>query len=177
MKDINKFFWSIPALAIYAYVITVLFQFGFLSYFNIPSNFVEASLRSNIFYFYLLSVSLADIFKSIGWWWLLLGPILAFSVHFYKRYAIYAVTIVLVVFAIVSVSWGLFFGAHASSFLVPSENCLGDNIEYIIPGVYNEEVILVPIDQDRKMIGGFLVKNISELACKLDYRNIGLIYR
>jgi hypothetical protein len=78
---ISGIFWTIPGVIVYIYVITVLTQYGFLSYFDIPGNFIEASLRENIIYLYWLFSVFLVIVKIIGWWWILILP-LAFLIYF-----------------------------------------------------------------------------------------------
>jgi hypothetical protein len=71
----NKF-WSLPVLTIYFYTATVLTQLGFVSYFGVPSNFVEASIKQNILYFFNL-FQLTFVIVGLMKWWMFIAVALA----------------------------------------------------------------------------------------------------
>ena len=51
----TKKFWTLSALTVYIYTITILEQFGYNQYFGIPYNFVESSITVNVVYAFSLS--------------------------------------------------------------------------------------------------------------------------
>lgn len=174
----TKAFWSISGLAVYLYVITILTQYGFSSYFGIPSNFIEASITANTIYFYTLLQAIVALAFAIKWWWLLIIPVvIILSIVFQKHHIKSGVTLLLLVSVYGFVSFGHLWAANQTAFLTLPNGCADGNAsqKYIIPEVYNGQAILVPIDADNKLVGGFLVKDVASLNCYLKHTEIGLI--
>jgi hypothetical protein len=176
--------WSIPAIALYFYVATILMEHGFVSYFNIPSSFISASLSDNIIYFFQLLTASKYAAGQIGllMWIVVIATILVVlylyhSHHFWRTILGYTGT-VLFFLALLWGSYGLggFIALNSTAFWTPSINCNflnGDR--YIIPAVFDTQSVLVLIDGENKITGEFLVKNLSDLGCAIEYKNIGKI--
>lgn len=180
----NKF-WSIPLISVYLYAVTILTQYGFNSYFNIPPNFIEASIQGNTVYFYqLFQLALAVIGLMKFWMWavLAIGFLMIVLLHIFElRYEIFLYPILILVIGGVlfgSYNFGNFIAASTESFYVLSSDCpsAGRDGNYIIPIFYEGKAILVPIDgTTKKLQNGFIVKEMSELACKIELKEIGRI--
>lgn len=179
-------FWSLPVITAYLYGITILTQYGYNSYFNIPTSFIESSITSNFVYFFQLFQLATAIGGVIQWWmWAiviigLLTILFFYFYHFVGKYVIISVGfVVLLIFLYQSYDFGMLLAKSNSEFYVPTGNCssLDTNIRYVIPHTYGGDIILVPIDESNKMIGGILVKDFSELGCVIEKKNIGLITR
>ena len=178
-----KKLWSIPIITVYLYAVTILTQWGYYSFFSIPSDFVEASIKDNIVYFFTLFKVAEEVAGVLKWYvWamliftiLIVGFVYTFN-YTYKRLITALGTLILIFFLINSYNFGNALAKNSILFLVPDVGCSGiSNGPYIIPGISNNQVILVPIDKNNKMLGGFIVKNIPDLGCKLEYKSIGLI--
>jgi hypothetical protein len=174
----TKAFWSIPALAIYLYVITILTQYGFYSYFGIPSGYIDASITSNTTFFYtLVQGAIASVF-AIKWGWLIIIPVIIFILKVFKaKHIKSAITLLVIASAYGFVGFGNLLATHQTAFLVLEPNCASVDFgqKYIIPQLSNGEAVLVPVSEDNKIDGSFLVKNAPDLNCKIKWTEIGLI--
>lgn len=180
-----KNLWSLPVLSVYFYAVTILTQHGYNSYFGIPSNFIEASLKENIINFFQLFQIAFGIAGLISWWmWVVVA--LSIAIVLYLSNFKYKAVISSVLFAILgALSWssyafGGWVGANITSFYSAPSKCIsmGEDKVYIIPSFYDGKAIIVPIDQTNKIIEeGFLIRNISELPCGLKQKEVGKIVR
>ena len=176
--------WSIPVISAYLYGITILTQYGFNSYFNIPSSFIDASIKENFIYFFQL-FRLASAVAGFMKWWMWAVVILAaliiiffFNFHsFWKKVISFCGILFLGYLLYGSYNFGILLAKNTTAFYVPSQNCvsLEKDTQYIIPNFYQGKVILVPINSDRKMTGSVLVKDLSEAGCATEIKYIGKI--
>ncbi len=180
-SGMKKLLWSIPAIAVYFYTATVLTNYGFISYFNIPSSFIDASLRDNIVFFYQLVTVYGSILSEMRWY---VGAALGLAAGFIMLLCWYGNvwkgifttigTVLLLLYLTTFFKLGGIIAAAQTSFLVPSSDCsVGSS--YIIPVINGNQAVLVPIDQNHKMTGGFLVKNTADLSCIIEQKDIGKI--
>jgi hypothetical protein len=66
-----KYIWSIPGIAVFCYAVTILFQYGYLSYFNIPASYIKGSIADNVVFAHdLLKLGLG-ILAFLRWWWII----------------------------------------------------------------------------------------------------------
>lgn len=105
------------------YAVTILFQYGYLSYFNIPPSFIKGSIAENIVFAHdLLKVGLA-ILAFLRWWWiiaLLLFILCALSIlHKYKTAA--ALTLIFLAYGFFN--FGTFSAQNQTAFFMPSSGC------------------------------------------------------
>jgi hypothetical protein len=184
IKKTENLLWSIPAIALYFYTATVLMQYGYASYFNIPSNFISASLSDNIIYFFQLYAAAQYEVGFIRWWvWIVLGLIaifialLYFSNALWRKIISFAGTVIFFFMLLGFYSFGKSIGSLDTTFWMPSTSCppIGSDARYIIPLSLGTDGVFVPIDQQNKMTGGFLVENLATLNCKLVQQPIGKI--
>lgn len=176
--------WSIPVISVYLYGITILTQYGFNSYFNIPSSFIESSIKENIVYFFQL-FRLASVVVGFMKWWMWAVVILAvlviiflfYSHSFWKKTISFCGILLLSYLLYGSYNFGILLAKNTIAFYVPSQNCasLEKDTQYIIPNFYQGKAILVPVNNDKKMTGSVLVKDLSESGCATEIKYIGLI--
>jgi hypothetical protein len=177
----NKF-WNIPIITVYLYAVAILTQHGFNSYFNIPSNFIEFSIKENIVYFFqLFQLALAIVGVMKFWMWIvvLVGAIVIAILCFFDYVYEIIFTSILIGGALVgSYYFGNFLAINTSTFYVPLSDCqlIGQG-KYIIPVFYDSKAILVSIDENNKLGNGFMVKEMSDLSCKIELKNIGKIIK
>jgi len=179
--------WSLPVLTVYFYTATVLTQLGFVSFFGIPSNFVEASIKQNILNFYILFQLTFAIFDMMRWWMIIAVMLVVAIVLFLSRYNS-RYKFVLSIFGsgiLILLLWGSYvFGgliaSNSNNFFVPSDDCIlaGTSTKYIIPAFYDTKAILVPYDQNsHKILSGFMLKETSDLSCLLQRKSTGVLTR
>ena len=172
---------SIPVISIYLYAVTILTQYGYNSYFNIPANFIEASLKENIIYFFGI-FQLASAIVGLMRWWMWVVVILAaliilflFSLHSaWRSFFSFCGVLLLGYFLYGSYNFGTLLAKSTSEFYVLSSNC--NSLEkdlYVIPNFYQGKAILVTIDSAKKMTGDVLVKDLSELGCSTKKQYVG----
>ena len=181
-----KKLWSLPAVTICLYTVTILTQYGYNSYFNIPSNFIESSIKWNIIYFFQLFQFGTEIAGLMGFWmWIVLVLLSLLFVFLFFLNKIWRVVLVILttilLFYIIgpgSYKFGFLLAKSTSTYYVPVNQCFtqGNNNAFIIPSFYESKAILIPIDlETKKMSGGFIVREIQELQCPIDLKEIGLI--
>lgn len=176
---------SIPVVGAYLYGITTITQYGYNSFFYIPGNFVETSIRANIIYFFQLFKLAEGIAGLMRWWmWAILVlltltvVLLYFFHHILAKVIVFLTVFLLVVILVKSYNFGAFIASNTSDFLTLEQSCsFAEQGQILIaPVIYDTKAILVPIDKiTKKLSGGFQVKEISELNCKLETQNIGKI--
>jgi hypothetical protein len=180
----KKLFWSIPAIAVYFYAATILTEYGFISYFNIPSNFISASLSDNIIFFYQFFIATADLADAMKWYiWLTIVIVisaiiaLCYFSELWKGLVTTIGTILLFFYLGSFFMLGHIIAVNTTNFVVPSASCppIGQSAAYIVPIIGNGEAVIVPIDASNTMTGGFLVKNLADLDCELEIKNIGKV--
>lgn len=178
-----KNLWNIPVLSVYFYAVTILTQYGYNSYFGIPSNFIEASIKENIIYFFQLLQIASEVAGIMGWWmWIVIilavCVVLYLSNHRYQWVVSSLGAILLGVLLWGSYNFGELIAANTTNFYVLPSKCASINGDgsYIIPSFYDGKAILVSIDRDNKRTeGGFLIRNISDLLCEMKQEEIGRI--
>jgi hypothetical protein len=183
---ISKYFWTIPVLTIVVYSATVLFQFGYNSYFNVPSTVIDSSLAFNvIFSFYFLKLVGLLAFKL--WWLWIIAAIIAYAVFavFNLSSWLKIIPIVgIIVFLCFCPSIGDYLAKHTEYFYIVSDNCETiDPTKYVILNFYDDKAVLLSIEDNtekvgaKKLTGSFLIKNVSDLGCDIKLKKIGVIER
>lgn len=177
--------WSVPVITAYLYAATVLAQFGYVSHFGIPSDFVEASLRGNIIYFFNLFQIGFGVVGAMSWWALVAVAIVVTIIllmcwgdYRYKYFFSICGTAILGLFLWGSYSFGGFMASHTGSFFTLSENCSFESTStrYIIPAFFDTKAILIPYDvNNRKLEEGFMVREASEIPCPIQRREVGIM--
>jgi hypothetical protein len=175
--------WGIPAIALYFYIATVLVGYGYISYFNLPSNFISASLSDNIIFFFQLFEVGKYAIGLISWWvWFIasVGALFIFFLcHFSKPWRVFfGVVGTLLFFTLLWRSYDLggTTATNTTNFLVPSADCpLASGGRYIIPTILDTQAVLVSIDENNKMTGKFLVRDLTVLPCTLELKNVGRV--
>lgn len=180
-----KRLWSIPIALAYLYAVTVLTQYGYYSYFNIPTNFIDASISSNTIYTYSIATAAWQLIVSIPLLWkIVIGIAVAIASFisgiFFNNHKIIFVWIgtgLAGILLIGSFGLGGFIARDKKNFLILSPTCsiTNQNVQYVIPDIYEGMAILVPIDpkNNNKIGNGFVLKDISTLPCGLEYSEIG----
>ncbi len=179
----RKFLWSIPALTIYIYAINVLIQWGIYSYLGVPAEYVDASISSNIISIFSLSVLGQGVLKAMGWWTLLLLlPIFLFQALYFFSVTFQKLTVVITPLVLLLFFYGCFhfgewIGKVQTYYYAPENGCItiGTATGFIVPGFSNGEAILVPINAQNQMIGGFTTKAVSQIPCTFRMREVGRI--
>ncbi len=183
MKE-NKIPWvNLATIGTYLYVVSVLIQFGFNRYFGIPASFIESSIRANVVNFYVLIMDLLHIkFDLWGGLFLaalliLIGLVLSF---FYYKYHRKALIIIIILFTLVllhiSVSYGELRAKNLITFSVVPESCGIFSLEetYVMPVIYDNKGVFVQYDKaTNKLLNGFLVKELSDIPCKIETKDLG----
>lgn len=177
----NKF-WNIPIIAVYLYAVVILTQHGFNSYFNIPSNFIEFSIKENIIYFFQLfqlALTIVGVMKFWMWIVVLVGAIIIAILCFFDyAYEIIFTSILIGGTLVGSYYFGNYLAINTGTFYILSSDCQSIGQEkYIIPTFYNDKAIFVSIDKNNKLGNGLIVKEISSLDCKIEQENIGKIIK
>lgn len=175
---------TIPIISVYLYGIAILTQYGYNSYFNIPSNLIEASITQNFVYFFQLFQLASAIAGVMKWWmWLIivvcvLLVLFFYAAHKFWRFVISVIGIFLLAYFLNgSYGFGQLLARSSTEFYVPTEGCasLDSGTRYIIPSFHGESAILVAIDSDNKLTGEVKLKNMSELGCGTIKKNVGSI--
>ena len=182
-----KKFWNIPILIGYLYAITILVQGGFNSYFNIPLGFITASIVHNTIAAFILFKATLELAAFLGWWWLVVGPVIIavglisyIKFNDYKKIFIWIATIMALLFLYKALDFGEFLAKWKTNFLILSPEChkVNGNENYIVAELYDGKAVLVPYDITTNKLGdGFMLKEISDLPCKLQYKDIGFIIK
>lgn len=175
---------TIPIISAYLYGIAILTQYGYNSYFSIPSNLIEASITQNFVYFFQLFQLASAIAGVMKWWMWLMIIVTALLVFFFYasnrfwRFIISTGGVFLVAYFLYgSYDFGQLLARSGTEFYVPTEGCISLDSEtrYIIPSFHGESAILVAIDSDNKLTGEVELKNMSELGCGTLKKSVGLI--
>lgn len=176
--------WRIPAIAVYFYIATVLVEYGYAVYFNIPPNFLDSSLSDNIIFFFqlvTLSQYAAGQLGLLAWIVVIVvfgGVWFIYHSNKFWRFIIGSVgTVLFFLILLGSYSFGKLIASTSTSFWIPSSDCqsIGKDNKYIVPQFFQSQAIFIPIDQNNKMVGGFIVKTLADLNCKLEFKNIGRV--
>lgn len=179
--------WSIPLISLFFYLVTTITQHGFNSYFNIPANFIEVSLRHNIVYFYRLFSS-AMLIAGIMQWWMWVVVIFAIlTIIFLYNFdsIIYKILrgifiIILLIILIKSFDFGYQLAKNTSSFYFIPSICVSGNEEnwYIIPIIHDQNAVIVSVDKiSNRMSNGFIVRDMADLGCVIEQNEIGKVVK
>lgn len=182
-----KKLWSIPLITVYLYIATVLTTVGYFDYFGVPSYFVEASIQSNVIYFFSLLNLTSAIFSAMRWWTLLIVIVVAIFIFLFyhsarwRRWLVTAVGTLILCWALFhSFSFGKTLARYNTTYLVPATGCasFGTSTQYIGMGAFEGKEIFIPVDPaTRKLQGGFMLKDLSEASCVFEHRNFGQILK
>jgi hypothetical protein len=163
--------------AVCLYVTTIFIQFGYNSYFSIPSEFISFSIRENTLFFRLLVEAFLLFLASIKWWWILVVSIIIGGYFYAKIRKLIGLAVIVFVglFMWRTISLGELIAQNQSTFFVLADDCtaMGTSTTYFIPNFYDGKALLVPYTKeqsDTKKIGsGFIVRDLSELPCRVVY--------
>lgn len=182
-----KFLTAIFGTGVYFYAVPILFQYGYNSYFDIPINFIEPSIRDNVIFFFDLSRVVGMVADNLSFWIWVVFVILTLIIWFLLAFQIIrGVLLVTILFALTGASlFGFYnFGSKIASvtteFRVLPEGCLTfqENTTYIIPAFYGTTALIVPIHTDtNKLTGSFIPRESSTLECDLQKKIIGPIVK
>jgi len=172
---------------IYFYAITILTQYGYNSYFNIPINFIEPSIRDNIIFSFSLSKIAIGVFHNLSLL-ILIGLIitslilwfLIFVGFIHKKIVTLGTIAILIFLCFGFYNLGDFIAKTNTEFNVfPKECSLSkDNITYVIPTFLQTTAVIVPMYTDtNKLTGNFLTRDTSELGCEIQKKDIGKILK
>ena len=175
--------WSIPVISVYLYGITILTQYGYNSYFNIPSSLVESSITQNFVYFFQLFELGSAVAGVMKWWFWVVFAVgiltilfFYFSHRWWQKIITFGFVIVLIYFLHGSYGFGQLLAKSTEDFYIPSQPCDGlKEGRYVILNFYQGQAILVPVDAENKMTGDYLVKNLAELNCTMKMDHVGKI--
>ena len=175
-----KWFCSIPGIAVYIYVINVLAQYGWNIYYQIPSTFIDASIASNTTFMYMfIKGVLSDVkihpFIYLIYFVVIVGATLI--AVYLKGSKYFVITIVAILIGWRFYDFGLTLAKVNDTFFVTESGCLSEatSTRYISPTIYQDEAVFIPIDQNNKMKGGFLVKNLTQMSCLTKIAQIGQV--
>lgn len=178
--------WAVPLTVAYVYVVTILTNYGYVSFYNIPPEFVEPSVRDNILLFDSLLKTLALFFWIPGRHLLIVIAVLGLVILICKYSSFNRVLwAALLAGSLLALPWnatkfGRWIASTKTNYYIPAPSCPppGSDAKYVIPTFYDGKAILVPINQETKRInGGFLVKEASEMGCVIERQEIGKLSR
>ncbi|HBM46110.1 MAG: hypothetical protein UT05_C0007G0015 [Parcubacteria group bacterium GW2011_GWF2_38_76] len=168
---------------VYLYGVVILTQYGYNSYFNIPSSFIDYSIKENFVFFYGLFNLILIFLGTISWWtWLFVVLLVFFSYIFYFEFGkiIKFTTIFLLLYALYSsYNFGYLLAENSSEFNTLTDSCslLKDGNSYIIPNFYQGKAILASINSENKLIGEVSIKDLSDINCSIQKKYTGPIKR
>ncbi len=181
----SKFLGVFTILGIYISGITILIQSGYNAYFGIPSAFIESSLKENVLYFFQLFNLWKSVVVLITWWmWVIFIVAVLVIIFFYfshyiiRKMIIFAGLALAILLLLASYNFGGSWAADRTNFYILPHGCLTvDQKEtYLIPTLYDGKAVLVPFDENtRRLKDGFMVKDISELPCMIETKEVGRI--
>lgn len=170
--------YTIFGTGLYFYAITILTQYGFNSYFGIPSHLMEASIRDNI----IFSFSVLKTIASIDWWILVSISIGILIILYILQYLKFTKTFIITIVLLASIFGfyylGQFIAKTKETFTIIQSTCLDEkeNITYVIPAFYQTNALITPIyTNTNKLTGNFIIKDISEPNCEIFDKVIGPI--
>jgi hypothetical protein len=179
-----KFLWSATGVGLYLYIVSILTQYGFYAYFNVPYSFIDASLISNVIYYYQI-VELGQLIAGlITWWqWVLLGitvvivTVLWWSHYFWARLIASVITTGFLLLLLKVPNFGTFLAMNSTRFEMPnSPRCLAldKDTSFAVVGYHGTQAILVPFDPTNyKLTNGYIAREVSQLPCKLVMTTVG----
>jgi len=127
--------WSIPAIALYFYVATILYEYGAVSYFNIPASFISASLSDNIIYFFQLLTASKYAAGQIGllMWIVVIAAVLSilylYHSHYFWKTILGGAGTIIFFLVLLWGPYGLgkFVASQTTTFWTPSADCVALN--------------------------------------------------
>lgn len=178
-------FLSIPIVTAYIYILTVVTYYGFNSYFNIPYNYIEFSVKDPIVFFFDFSRLIGAISGQIGLWnWVAIGAaaLVLLGLFFFSRVMRWLITFGFIAFVIYLpfgfYNFGNLLASAATSFYTAPSACIPGATEelYIAPTLFEGKVVFVPVaTSTHQLKNGLLVRETSALTCQLEKKEIGKV--
>lgn len=158
-------------------------QYGFNSYYGIPPNFIDFSIKENIIFFFQLSQLFLGISTANAWIWTILIIFiliiaLIIKLFFNKFKKLFSIILLLILGSTLFgfYYFGDFIAKNNDLFYVLLPNCSAIGPEkYIAPIIYNDKAIFITVDDQNNLKSGFIVKEISDLSCAIEQRKVGKI--
>lgn len=183
-----KLLTAIFGTGAYFYALPILFQHGYNSYFGIPANFIEVSIRDNIIFLFSLMQIAGGVAKLMSFWvWLILAIVVAviWFMWVLKILSGKFISFVLILLTAISLFGFYNFGGAlaklTTEFYIIPNGCLQakeENITYIVPSFFGKSAVIIPIHKDtNKLTGGFLIKESSDLNCEIQKSTVGKVTR
>lgn len=168
----------------YFYAVPVLLQYGYISYFNIPSSFIEASIRDNITVFFDFFRGILRVPFSLL---ILLVILIIISIFILGRLRMFdgwmrgiTLTAITIISLFVFYNLGGKTAKQKNNFQIVNSSCINgvENLNYIIPFFSRELAVITPITVDEnKLTGDFFVRDMSSLECEIQTQEIGPIIK
>jgi hypothetical protein len=180
----KKILIGLPIMTIYVYGIVILMQYGYNSYFDIPQNYIQASIVQNYVYSHQLFQVMMTFSSAINWWmWILIiiGFFALFTSYHSDYFWMWAIRIcgILLLAGVLfgSYHFGQYVAQNTTIFYMPADDCsLSNNrTKYIIPSFYQDEAVLVAIDGNNVLKGEVMSKKLSDLDCGYIKKDVGII--
>lgn len=178
---------SLPIITVYLYILTVVALYGFNSYFNIPSNYIEFSVRNHIIFFFdlaRLAVSVCEHVTMGAWLGIGFALLFLLALCFSGKIMRWLIIIGLGFFAVYLpfgfYRFGGFMAAVSTSFYTAPSSCISGATEdlYVAPTLFESKIVFVPIDAvTHKLKNGLLVREMSAVSCQLEKKEIGKVQK
>ena len=180
-----KFIGAIFGTGVFFYAVTILIQYGHNSYFGIPPNMIEPSIRDNIIYFFDLFKVMGQVAGALSFWtWIGIG-VIAIIIWFLAVFQMIRGALLFILLAVLTGSSLLFsynlgteIAKGTTNFRTVPTGCLpaDEDITFIVPAFYQTTALIVSVHTDtNRLTGGFYPREASELGCELKRQEIGRI--
>jgi hypothetical protein len=169
---------------VFFYTITILTQYGYYSFYNIPSSFIEYSIEDNVILFFDLFRVIRGVLENLSLWLIILlfiVTIVSFIVSLFisNRISKIIVIILIILSAFFAYNLGNKVAQIETEYITIPKECINssdDSLVYIAPIFYQTKAIITPISKDtNKLNGEFIIKELSEKDCHFKREKIGKI--
>lgn len=165
---------NVVFVSVYFYVVTILYQFGMNSFFNIPRGYIEPSLVANVTLFYEILLDLLLAIPNHTGLSLILFFISLFLFIYKKKWFLNIIKILALILLLLAYRIGNNIPKESYGYYILNKECnhivQKEGMKYIAPITYNGKVVVVAIDAQNNLQPEYFVVDPSAVPnCYLEF--------
>lgn len=168
--------WILTILIpIYAFLTSILLQYGYVSYYGIPTDYISVISRDSLLLVYsILTAVWSNLLGAHLYVWVtivlaLLLLYFLYKVVYLKKIVYLIISVPFILFLLKAQGFGSTMAELNTTFKIASTKCApGNLVNYISPLTNNGEIIFVLVEENKIVKGSVITKRISDLPCGIE---------
>lgn len=170
--------WLIPLITLWLYTITILFQYSYNNFFDIPRTFIQSSLVANVTFFWNIFVAIplsAKLYPCGFVIFVCVVVLLCFTYLWLRKKWKWVTPLAIIILVVSVLGYSCILGTESAkntgTYYSFNKDCpetfFKKDTHYIIPITYEGLAILVALDKNNTRLHQIKVVDLAETSCSL----------